>query len=208
MNIQKDTAGLRDLLVKSSSLTVLLTTPLYALCAAYLTPLVKLLTGLEAIDSATYWVGQSLLLATYSSLITSSCSKRILMMCGWERRLLRISMADAMANLILSVALVHQFGVLGVALGTMIPTVLVGWCWIVPLTARFAETGALRLQREIFGPVFLPVAAGLAMLAALLVFAPFPSDGGFLACAWRGALALLPVGALGFRQLKALRPAA
>jgi O-antigen/teichoic acid export membrane protein len=206
MSIQNDRAGLRDLLIKSSSLTVLLTTPLYALCAAYLTPLVKILTGLDELAPDTYLVGQALLLATYSSLITNSCSKRILMMCGWERRLLKISLVDAAANLVLSLILVRQYGVLGVAMGTMIPTVLVGWLWVLPLTGRFAETGVFRLGGEILAPVLPPIAAGLAALAALLWFAPFPADGGFIDCVWRGALVIAPVGALGLRQLKSLRP--
>jgi O-antigen/teichoic acid export membrane protein len=207
MNIQKDESGLRDLLVKSSSLTVLLTTPLYALSAAYLEPLVKLLTGLETLDRSTFWVGQALLLATYSSLITNSCSKRIMMMCGWERRLLKISMVDAIANLALSLVLVHQLGILGVALGTLIPTVLVGWLWVLPLTARFNGSGLFRLMAQVFGPVLAPVVGGLVVLAALVLWAPFPADGGFLDCAWRGVLVLAPVGALGLKHIKALRPA-
>ena len=206
MNIQKDAAGLRDLLIKSSSLTLLLTVPLYALCAAYLTPLVLVLTGLDELPYDTFLVGQALLLATFSSLITNSCSKRILMMCGWERKLLRISMVDAMANLVLSLILVHQLGVLGVALGTMIPTILVGWFWVLPLTARFAESGSLSFVAEIVGPVVKPIAAGLATLAAIVWLAPFPPEGGFLDCVWRGALVVTPVALLGFRHLKALRP--
>ena len=123
MNISNDHAGLRDLLVKSTQMTLFLTTPLYGICAVYLEPVIKVLTGLEAVDPSTFWVGQSLLLATYSSLITNSCAKRILMMCGWERELLKISLVDAGINLLASIILVRQFGVLGVALGTMVPTV-------------------------------------------------------------------------------------
>jgi O-antigen/teichoic acid export membrane protein len=205
MHIQNDRAGIRDLLIKSSSFTLLLTTPLYALSAAFLTPLVKVLTGLDQLEPDTYLVGQALLLATYSSLITNSCSKRILMMCGWEKRLLRISIVDATANLILSLILVHQFGVLGVALGTMIPTILVGWLWVLPLTARFAQTGILKLIAEISGPVLLPLAAGLSVLATLLWFAPFPADGGFMGCVWRGLLVIIPVAWLGRPTFKALR---
>lgn len=205
MNIANDEAGLRDLLIKSSSFTLLLTTPLYALSAVYLTPLVKILTGLDALEPATYLVGQALLLATYSSLITNSCSKRILMMCGWERRLLRISLVDATANLVLSLILVHQLGVLGVALGTMIPTVLVGWLWVLPLTASFAKTGIFGFLGEILRPVVLPLAGGLGVLVGLMWLAPFPPAGGFLDCGWRGLLVIAPVGLLGRQVLRNLR---
>ena len=205
LNIRKDEAGLRDLLVKSTSLTILITTPLYALCCAYLEPLVKLLTGLDALDRATFWVGQALLLATYSSLLTSSCSKRILMMCGWERRLLKVSLVDAAANLALSITLVHQFGVLGVALGTLIPTVVVGWAWVVPLTARFAKTGVFAFFQECLRPVWLALLAGLAVLAALIFLAPMPTDAGFASCVWRGVLVVAPMALLSWHQLKSVR---
>lgn len=207
MHIQGDETGVRDLLIKSSSFTLLLTTPLYALSAAYLQPLVKILTGLDELEPSTYFVGQALLLATYSSLITNSCSKRILMMCGWEKKLLRISMLDAIANLALSLILVHQLGVLGVALGTMIPTILVGWLWVLPLTARFAKTGVFSLLGEIIGPVARPLMAGLGVLAALTWIAPFPTDGGFIDCVWRGVLVVVPVALLGRSTFKALRSA-
>src|SRR5207244_4051383 len=106
----------------------------YALCAAYLEPVIKILSGLKQVDPATFWVGQTLLLATYSSLATDSCSRRILVMCGWERRLLKLSLIEAGVNLALSLLLVHPFGVLGVAIGTLVPTVFVGWFGVVPLT--------------------------------------------------------------------------
>ncbi len=205
LNIQRDMAGLQDLLRRSTQLTLLLTVPLYGLSAAYLDPLIRVLTGLKEVDSATFWVGQSLLFATFSSLVTNSCSKRILMMCGWEKKLLILSLVDAGANLVLSLLLVRPLGVLGVAIGTMIPTVLIGWLWVVPLTARFAELSVGRFLRTIFGPVILPLAAGGAMLGGLLWFAPIPANGSFLDCAWRGLLVVVCVGALGWRQGRSLR---
>lgn len=208
LNIQRDTGGLRDLLVRSTQLTLLLTVPLFSLCAAYLEPLIRILTGLKTIDGATYWVGQALLLATFSSLVTNSCSKRILMMCGWEKRLLSLSLVDAGANLALSLALVHRLGVLGVAIGTLVPTVLIGWCWVLPLTARFAEVGVGAFLRETCGPVAVPVLAGGGVLGALLALAPMPPDGTLLHCTWRGLLVVAAVAALGWRQARSLRASA
>jgi O-antigen/teichoic acid export membrane protein len=205
LNIQRDMGGLRDLLLRSTQLTLLLTVPLYGLSAAYLDPLIRTLTGLKEVDSATFWVGQSLLFATFSSLVTNSCSKRILMMCGWEKKLLVLSLVDAFANLVLSLVLVRPLGVLGVAIGTMIPTVLIGWLWVVPLTARFSELSLGRFIRETFGPVATPLFAGAAMLGALLWLAPMPIGGNFVDCAWRGLLVVITVGALGWRQARSLR---
>jgi O-antigen/teichoic acid export membrane protein len=202
MNIRKDKAGLRELLVKSSQLTFFLTTPLYAICAAYLEPLIKILTGLEVLEPQTYWVGQALLLATYSSLITNSCSKRILMMCGWERKLLKISLVDAAINLVASIALVQTYGVLGVALGTMVPTVLLGWFWLVPLTAKFMQMNPFTLMIAIMKKGAIPVAAALAVLALLVWLLPMGAGEGFLGCVWRGGLVMAALAGLGLPVLK------
>jgi len=205
MNISRDKSGLRDLLITSTQLTLLLTTPLYALCAAYMEPIIKILTGLKIVSPPTFWVGQSLLLATFSSLITSSCSKRILMMCGWERKLLKISIIDATINLVASIILVRRYGVLGVALGTMVPTVLLGWLWVVPLTARFLKVGVLEMIKSIAMKVTLPVFASLFSLGVLVRFVPAPPEVGFGAYIWRGAIVMAVLGVTGLPFLKQIR---
>ena len=202
MNVRKDEAGLRDLLVKSTQLTLFLTTPLYALCAAYLEPVIQILTGLKAVDPSTFWVGQALLLATFSSLITSSCSKRILMMCGWERKLLKMSLADAGINLVASIILVRRYGVLGVALGTMVPTILLGWCWLVPLTARFLKIGLLEMTGLFVRRIVPPVSSSLFTLGALVWFVPASQGANFSQFVWRGALVMGVLAVMGLPFLK------
>jgi O-antigen/teichoic acid export membrane protein len=183
---KNDHAGICDLLFKSSRFTILLTTPLYALCAAYLEPVIKILSGLKHVDHSTFLVGQALLLATYSSMLTNSCPKRVLVMCGWERQLLKVSATDAGLNFLFSLILVFPMGVLGVAVGTLIPTVLIGWLWMLPLTAKFAKRSTGAVLKEYFVPVLGPIALSLAVLGALVALCGAP--GGFAGCAWRGAL--------------------
>ena len=204
-----DSRGVRGLLLQSARLTILATTPLYALCAAYLDPVIRILSGLKEVDATTFWVGEALLLATYSTLITGSCSKRILVMCGWERPLLKASLVEAGLNLVLSLVLVRPFGVLGVALGTLAPALLIGWCWVLPLTAKFAGISFGGLLREFFRPVLMPVAAALAVLGGLLLFCPLPASSHVLDCAWRGLLVLAALAAVGAPFRSALKtPAA
>ena len=200
-----DTGAVRGLLVQSSRITILVTTPLYALCAAYLDPVIRILSGLKQVDATTFWVGEALLLATYTTLITSSCSKRIMVMCGWERRLLKVSLAEAGLNLVFSLLLVRPFGILGVAVGTLVPAVLIGWCWTLPLTAKFAEIGYGTLLREFFAPVLAPVLASLAVLAAVLVFFPLPAQSSLLDCSWRGLLPLAALAAVAAPRRRSLK---
>ena len=209
LGASRNEAGLRHLFLQTSRVTFLLTTPLYALCAAYLEPLVRLLSGMKAVDAQTYWVGEMLLLATYSALLTSSCSKRILVMCGCERPLLRLSLLEAGLNLVLSVVLVRTMGIAGVALGTLIPAVLVGWFGLIPMAARFVKLGLAALAGEVLAPVIIPVLGSLLVLALLLVGRPMPAGTNALAqtveCAWRGLLVMMPIAALGLPYLRKQR---
>ena len=205
MNAARDEAGLRNLLVKSTRVMLFLTVPLYALCASYLEPLIKILTGLKNVETSTYWVGQALLLATFSSLVTSSCSKRILMMCGWEKALLKASLVDAGINLVASIILVSRFGVLGVALGTLVPTILIGWFWIVPLTARFLKIRVWEMLASFVAKVWLPLGAALSALASILWLIPMPGNAVFTDCLWRGTIMLLALLMTGWPFLKGIR---
>jgi type IV secretory pathway VirB2 component (pilin) len=206
---KNDHVGICNLLFKSSRFTILLTTPLYALCAAYLEPVIKILSGLKQVDHSTFWVGQALLLATYSSMLTNSCPKRVLVMCGWEKQLLKVSATDAALNFLLSLILVYPLGVLGVAIGTLIPTVLVGWLWMLPLTAKFTHRTSLGVLGEYIRPVLGPIAASLAVLAVLVV--GFGAPAGFGGCVLRGALVFgtaIYFGIPHFRNLLSKPPAA
>jgi len=112
-------------------------------------------------------------------------------MCGWEKPLLRLSLVEAGINLVLSFALVRPMGLLGVAVGTLVPTVLIGWLGVIPLTTRFFGMGLRELIRQVVQPVLAPVAASVGALAALMLLVPLPADARFLECSWRGAVVCL-----------------
>jgi O-antigen/teichoic acid export membrane protein len=202
MHAVGDSEGLRKLLLGSSRLVFFLVTPCYLLAAVYLEPLIRLLTGTDPVPRETFWVGQALLFAVYSSQLTSGSSKRVLMMCGEERKLLVISLVDAAANLVLSIALAFKLGVLGVALGTMIPTTLVGWLWIVPLTVRRLGIGWKDYAATHFKGTLLPLAAFGVVLAVLGFAVPAAADCGLVGLGWRGAVCMLPLLLLGHRVIR------
>ncbi len=163
LNATGDRNALNGLLVNSSRVTLLFATPGYFLAAAYMRPLIELLTGMEHVDEPTFFVGQFLLLSVYSTLITSSCSKRIMMMSGWESPLLRLSIAEAVLNLILSILLVYPMQVKGVALGIFIPAFLIGWFWLTPLTLKFVNMTLGEWIRKVYVPVLPTIALSLLL---------------------------------------------
>ncbi len=188
LQAQGNQAALRQLLVAHTRMTTALVVPLGALCAVYLEPLVRLLTGIEVVEASTLHVGWALLAAGISQMMTNGVSKRVLMMCGWERKLVWASLADAGANLALSLLLVTRFGITGVAIGTLIPTVVIGWCWVLPLAARFAGLSIWEFCLAAYLPTLRVIGAAAALLLALAWIAPAQEHAGFLALAWRGAL--------------------
>ncbi|MCX6878520.1 MAG: oligosaccharide flippase family protein [Verrucomicrobia bacterium] len=204
LHARGDESGLRDLLLRSSRLTWLLVTPCYLLSAVYLEPLIRLLTGMAGVPRNTWWIGQALLLAVYSSQLTNSCSKRVLMMSGDSKRLLFISLAEAGANVLLSIILAYQIGVLGVAIGTLIPTILVGWGWVIPVTIRklklpFRSYVGYHLQGTL-----VPLLVFSVMLAGLAWWVPAAAGSGFLELGWRGLLCMAPLMFLGREVIRGM----
>lgn len=193
-----DRAALRDLLVNSLRWSVLIATPLYLLCAFYLDELLQLLTGDHVIARETYLVGQVLLAWFYTTILTHSVSKRIFMMCGHERRLMWLGLAEAGANLVLSVVLVLIFrSVVAVAIGSLIPTLYFGWARLWPWMARDVELSGWQLFKRTVLPSWAACLPMLALLGAFkfVVLAPGGSPVGamFVEATLAGLAALIGV---------------
>ncbi len=163
-----DAAALRDLLLNSQRWSVVISTPLYLLCAFYLYELAQLLTGDRVITRETLWTGQLLLAWFYTSILTHSVSKRIFMMCGHERPLLWLGVGEAVANVVLSVALALLMrSVVAVAIGSLLPCLFFGWVRLWPWMAREGGLSAGQLFKRTVLPSWL---ACLPMLGLLVLF--------------------------------------
>ena len=166
---------LRDLMIHATRWSVLIATPLYLLCAFYLHELLMLLTGDAALGHETWIVGQILLFWYYTSVITHSVSKRVFMMTGHERKLMWLGVAEATANLGISIALVLWLkSVAAVALGSLIPTLWFGWAHLWRWMARDTGMSSLALLRATVFPSLLACAPALMVLIAFqqVVLAP------------------------------------
>lgn len=182
--------ALRELLVQGTRWSVMISTPLYVLCVFYLEELLQLLTGDPAISQQTWLVGQVLLFWYYTTILTHSVSKRVLIMTGHERRLMRLSVAEAFANLVISIGLVLYWkNVTAVALGSLIPTLWIGWVHLWPWMARESgETVYSLLQSAIF-PAWMATLPALAALIGLKTIVLAPSENATAAMFIEGALA-------------------
>jgi O-antigen/teichoic acid export membrane protein len=152
LHAKGDAQGLREMLVAGMRYTVLAATPLYVVTAFYLEGVIRVLTGDRHPTGATLWVGHLLLFWYYSLAVTHWVYKRMYMMAGQERRMMRQGVAEAVVNLALSIGLTLAMGsIVGVALGSVIPTVLFGWGLLWRWAAREAQLSALGLFVRVVG---------------------------------------------------------
>lgn len=200
-----DRAALRDLLVNSTRWSVVIATPLYLLCAVYLDELLQLLTGDRVIARETWLVGHVLLAWYYTSILTHSVSKRIFMMTGHERPLMWLGLGEALANVVVSVALVlWKKSVVAVAVGSLLPTLYFGWVHLWPWVARDVGMSGWELFRRTVLPCWIGVLPMAAVLAGLwfVVLAPGGSVRGamFIEATLAGLVGLYGMWRLGLTQ--------
>lgn len=165
LNASGDHHALRDLLVRSTRGAMFIATPLYLLSAFYLPELLNLMTGDAHLPVEVFWVGHALLLWYYASIPTHSVFQRIYMMTGHERKLTRFGLIEAVMNITLSVTLVLLFkNVVCVAIGSLLPTLYIGWVHLWPWLARDAQMTRWQLFKHTVLPAWMACAPVLVIL--------------------------------------------
>jgi O-antigen/teichoic acid export membrane protein len=177
LHAKGDAAALREMLVNGLRYSVLTATPLYVVAAAYMEGVIRLLTGVPQPTRAMLWTGQLLLFWYYSLVITHWVYKRMFMMAGEERRMMWQGVSEAAANLALSIGLTFWLkSMLGVAWGSVIPTVVLGWGLLWGWAAARAGLSRWALFRRVVLRAWwgcLP----MIVVAAALRFQPWWTSG-------------------------------
>jgi O-antigen/teichoic acid export membrane protein len=159
-----DQARLRMLYTTSTRLTLAIFLPIAATIIVLARMILTVWVGPEY---ASYTTLVSIL--TLASLIDTSQwpASSILSGMALQRRLAVISIGSALLNLALSLLLVRSLGVIGVALGTLIPTVIECFGLILPYTLRTLGVGWRQVIAEIVVPAIAPLAPMILVLYAL-----------------------------------------
>ena len=139
--------------------------------------LIRLLTGVKQPTAEMLWVGQLLLFWYYSLVLTHWVFKRMFLMAGQERRMMWQGVAEALCNLALSIGLTLAFrSMVGVALGSVIPTVFFGWGLLWGWAAKEARLSRWELFRRVALPAWIGCLPMIALAAALRL-QPFWASG-------------------------------
>lgn len=133
-------------------IATLMVVPLFA----YIKPLLVLWLELTAFDT---WVCAVILLCSmYFYVLFRSGSIKILLMTGKERSLAVAALAECIGNLVISIILVRRIGIIGVAIGTLVPNILIGLIYNLPVTIR--ETN-LTLKSFFTGSIIRTLLSGV-----------------------------------------------
>jgi O-antigen/teichoic acid export membrane protein len=132
----------------------------------------------------TLWVGAAY--ASYAHLVTILTIASLIDTSQWpagsvlqgmakHRRLAIFSIGSGLVNLGLSLALVRPLGVTGVALGTLIPTSIECFVFIMPHTMRILNISGRRMITEAFLPALLPAVPMIIVVYLLQALIPISS---------------------------------
>ena len=97
--------------------------------------------------------------------VGSSTASIVLKGAGLHRRLTLLIGIMAIGNLALSVAMARSLGLLGVALGTVIPVTLIAACGLFPTACRRVGLSFFDVFRASLWPAMWPAAISLSLLA-------------------------------------------
>lgn len=153
-NGAKDQAGILRLLKDGSRFLLALAVP-FCLLLFYFAP-----------DLILLWVGDQfamagallrILLVGVLAAAVLLLPSNVLAICGRHKYIAAVMIASAITNLTLSIFLVQKYGLTGVALGTLIATLLIECLFIFPAACRAMGMPLLSYTREVLFPILLPV---------------------------------------------------
>ena len=157
-------ARLRTLYVLSTRLTLAIFVPFACVLVVLAQPLLTLWVGAAYADST-----MLVLILTLARLFDISQWPAASVLTGMARHrpLAFISMAGGLVNLVLSLLLVQRYGVIGVALGTLIPATLETLLLKLPLARREIGVSWRQVVTQMFWPALGPAVPALLVLLAL-----------------------------------------
>ncbi|MBN4055647.1 polysaccharide biosynthesis C-terminal domain-containing protein, partial [bacterium AH-315-K03] len=148
-----DQKGLRILYQTSLHYVTILVAIAIVPAIVYIDVFINLWLELDNVE--TVWCAQILLINAAVLVVFRNTSNQVLLMCGYHKACMWMGVAEAIANIVLSVILLNIYGIVGVALGTLIPNVFIAIVFNVPLASKFLGISSLHLFRELVSKMAL-----------------------------------------------------
>ncbi|MFO7895635.1 MAG: oligosaccharide flippase family protein [Candidatus Cloacimonadales bacterium] len=141
---QEDKLG--KIMIESNRLMGVISTLMFVPLVVFVRPLLKI--WLELDDADGQLVAVLLLLSMYLIVFFRSTSVKILLMGNHYRKLSIVAIIECAMNLGLSIYLIRYYGIIGVALGTLIPNAILTVSFNIPLGLKFSQISLLQYFRQ------------------------------------------------------------
>ena len=174
---------LRRTLLQSGRVVGATATAMFVPLAIYLDVLLRIWVDVES--GSAHASGLLLLSAAYLAVVFKAVTTRVLLMCEHQKTLALVSGVEAIMNAAISIGLClfTDFGVVGVALGTVIPAAVLAFAVYIPLACRFADVPVFSYVRLTLAGALVSGAASAAVHGACrTVLAPTSLGALFLGC--------------------------
>ncbi|HSW89029.1 MAG TPA: oligosaccharide flippase family protein [Candidatus Saccharimonadales bacterium] len=157
LNARNDVSKLQRLLKESTRVTTITMIPFL---------IVFLIWGKDYI---TLWVGKQYVFS-YPTLVVltigifaatiQGTANQIIIALNKHKVFTTVTISEAIINVILSIVLLHKFGIIGVALGTTIPTLVTSFGFSVVYSSHLVKINPWRIYMKIIGPLLLAIPFG------------------------------------------------
>lgn len=160
-----DKVKLEETMFTSTRITVFICSGVFTVFIPLVRPI--LYRWLKVTDDEIIMLTYILIGSMYVLIIFRDTAKHFLLMTGYHRLLTKIAMAEAFSNILLSVIFVKLIGTIGVALGTLVPNVIISLMIIFPLAAKHSGTRPFPYLVK----VYLPIILFAAPIILLIIYA-------------------------------------
>jgi len=157
------TARLQLLLLEGTRLSLAMVVPIAVTLMLLAEPLVRAWVGLKMIESAP--IIQVLAIAV-ALRVGNATGTTILKGSGRVRYLAFVNIVTGVVNLVLSALLIHRFGLMGVAVGTLAPIAFSSIFVLFPAACRRVDLSIAHAFHRAVWPAIWPAAVVMVLLAA------------------------------------------
>jgi len=166
----KEFGKLQNLLIESNRFISFITFFLFAAMSIMAKPLLYI--WLEVTDPNVLYITYLLNISFFFAVIFRSGSNSVLIMANKHKFLTILALIEATANLVLSILFISLIGVVGVAIGTLIPNVILGLFVMFPASAKFSKIPIFSYAKRVYIPMTLISIPPAAILLAFYHFFP------------------------------------
>ena len=112
---------------------------------------------LDLHDPTTSNIAIVLMVSIFIMVFFRSSSVQVLLMCNKEKELAIIATIEALANLVLSIYLIKDYSLMGVAIGTLIPNFILAFIYNIPVACKFANIKIYEYIKTTILPTLIPL---------------------------------------------------